>query len=150
MADFDLLSDLAKEGTLEGVLAALGNLPTDQAVTAAQLQAVLAAVIQRTRDIRPVQRLAQAQEQDTEAGVLTFDLGGGADLIGVDVDPLDPEDQTVYICTVSVGAQTPSETLGIRCRSGVTSWIPITTATGEVKVWVPVGVSVSVGAGDGA
>jgi len=85
-----------------------------------------------------------AADQSGADAVLTFNLGSAVKLVAVDVDPIDPDDTSAYIARAIVGGGTPSITLGWRCRSGQTTYIPISSASGTIKVYAPTGVSVSV------
>ncbi len=146
--DFDLIADLraalnarASEDTLAAIGVILQALPNAQALTLAEL---LGALPIRVEDrLGPEVLKADALGADA---VITFELGQPASLVVVNVDNVDPDDDRVYICRASLGGTNPRADLGHRCRSGQANYIPF-PCTGTVKVFAPLGVSVSVEAG---
>lgn len=153
MGDVKLLKDVASEATLASALAgivALGQAADaqlafmqgrDPAISLGQLQALLPLTV---KDRLPREILTP--DQLGADAVLTFNLGAASSLVVVNVDPIDPEDDRVYLCRASLGATDPAANLGHRCRSGQATYIPFPCA-GTVKVFAPAGVSVSVEAG---
>ena len=83
-------------------------------------------------------------DQTGAGAVLTFNLGSAAVLVAVDVDAAVPADTDPYIARASVGATIPTATLGWRCRSGQTTFLPVPCPSGVVRVYAPSGVTVSV------
>lgn len=140
MPDFDLLSSLNKEATQQDVLAAVALVLTavQERLTDAQLRASeLLVADDFDGDVLTA-------DQTGAGAVLTFNLGGPAKLVAVDVDAASPSDTATYIARVSVSAATPSASLGWRCRSGQVTFLPVPCESGVVKVFAPSGVTVSV------
>lgn len=85
-------------------------------------------------------------DQNGAGAVLTFSPGPLA-LVAVDVDPTTSTDTATYICRATVDGSTPTASLGWRCRSGQTTYLPVPCPGGVVKVFAPTGVFVSVQGG---
>lgn len=143
--------DLATEATLAALLAELGQklesgpvaldattlaaLETINAVVSGQVGVSNFPADQKTHD--DYQAGEVLADQPGAAGVLTFTFTGGV---------------AQLVVVTSTGASltaradpfggTPAANLGIRCDDGVPTYVPV--ATSAVKVFAPVGTSVSV------
>jgi len=163
MPTYDLLSgviaalgDNNQETTQQAVLAAVGLLGTE-ATALDILAAVNAATAAAGGALTNAQLRAApvdaeddydgnilTNDQSGAGGILTFTLGAPAALVAVDVDNSSPSDTTIYIARATVDGTNPTSSRGWRCRSGQTTLLPVPSPGGEVRVFAPSGVTVSV------
>lgn len=132
---------LAKDVTLVQVRDRLPASAHDQPLTELQL---------RDSDVAVADDYEMDRITSDQAGadaVLLFPLGGPAVLVAVDVDPVDLQDPLNYLCRATVDGSSPTAARGWRCRSGGTTYLPVPCPSGTVRVYAPVGVTVSVQAG---
>lgn len=148
---------LSAESTLQAVRDLL-NAIDDDTLQMVTLLGSISARLQTDALTNAQLRAAPVQTQDDYSGDALTDAQPGADgvltftvpalaLVAVDVDPVDLQDSLQYLCLATVDGSAPSATRGWRCRSGQTTFLPVPCAGGVVKVWAPVGVSVSVQGG---